>query len=217
MVVLRTSRFFPEADDNPDVAGAYPLDNVQANELLYRRADIADVVDAHLRAVERAPSLGFAKLIVSATTPFAPDDLAELRRDAPAVVARRFPGQPALFAARGWRMFPSIDRVYVNRRARSRRSAGNRATTSPMSSRASPPARTSAARSRTPSGAKGYHGWKAGKADRVAERLTKFGQPFDFTEISTICATRRGTPSVGQRRLVRPAPGRRGSGRGTAA
>jgi UDP-glucose 4-epimerase len=118
VVILRTSRFFPEADDDPATAAAYPLANVQANELLYRRADIADVAEAHLRAVERAPALGFARLIVSATTPFGEDDLAALRRDAPAAVARRYPQQPALYAARGWRMFPTLDRVYVNRRAR---------------------------------------------------------------------------------------------------
>ncbi len=118
VVVLRTSRFFPEADDDPATAAAYPLANVQANELLYRRADIADVVDAHLCAVARAAALGFARLIVSATTPFGPEDLAGLRQDAPAIVARLFPEQPALYAARGWRMFPALDRVYINRRAR---------------------------------------------------------------------------------------------------
>jgi UDP-glucose 4-epimerase len=114
VVVLRTSRFFPEADDDDAVAGAYDLANVQANELLYRRVDIADVVDAHRLALAAAPRLGFGRYIVSATTPFGPDDLAELRADAPAVVRRIFPDFEALYAARGWRMFPSLDRVYVN-------------------------------------------------------------------------------------------------------
>ena len=54
VVVLRTSRFFPEADDNPAIASAYPLANVQANELLYRRVDIEDVVSAHLLAARKA-------------------------------------------------------------------------------------------------------------------------------------------------------------------
>ena len=31
---------------------------------------------------------------------------------------RLYPGYEALFAARGWRMFDSIERVYVNERAR---------------------------------------------------------------------------------------------------
>ena len=38
--------------------------------------------------------------------------------DAPAVVRRRCPAFEAIYAARGWRMFPTLDRVYVNERAR---------------------------------------------------------------------------------------------------
>ena len=135
----------PRPTTTPTSPASYPLDNVQANELLYRRADIADVVDAHLRAVERAPSLGFAQLIVSAPTPFAPDDLADLRRDAPAVVARRFPG-PAGALRRPRLAHVPVDRPGLRQPpGRSRRSAGARATTSPMSSPASRPARTTAA------------------------------------------------------------------------
>ena len=118
VVVLRTSRFFPEGDDRDDVRGAYADANIKVNELLYRRVDMADVVDAHRLALTRAPELGFARYIVTATTPFTRDELAELRVDAPAVVRRRFPAYAALYAARGWRMFPAIDRVYVNDRAR---------------------------------------------------------------------------------------------------
>jgi UDP-glucose 4-epimerase len=117
-VVLRTSRFFPEADDRDDVRAAYPDANLKVNELLYRRVDLEDVVSAHRCALERAPDLGFGRYVVSATTPFTPDDLAELRADAPAVVRRRFPDCEAVFAARGWAMLPSIERVYVNARAR---------------------------------------------------------------------------------------------------
>jgi UDP-glucose 4-epimerase len=117
VIVLRTSRFFPEADDNPTIATEYELANVQANELLYRRVDLADVVSAHLLAVQRAPAIGFGRYIVSATTPFGRSDLAELRSDAPAMVRRRFPQCEAFYAARGWTLFPSLDRVYVNARA----------------------------------------------------------------------------------------------------
>jgi UDP-glucose 4-epimerase len=117
-VVLRTARFFPESDDDPLTRERYDRDNVQANELLYRRADIADVAEAHLLAVGRAPALGFGRFLVSATTPFQPEDLPELRRDAAAVVARRFPQAAAIYAARGWKLFPTIDRVYVNAAAR---------------------------------------------------------------------------------------------------
>jgi nucleoside-diphosphate-sugar epimerase len=118
VIVLRTSRFFPEGDDRDDVRAAYPDANVKANEYLYRRVDVADVVDAHLLAMERAAGIGFGKYIVSATTPFTPGDLAALRDDAPAVVRRLFPDYEAEYARRGWRMFPSIGRVYVNARAR---------------------------------------------------------------------------------------------------
>lgn len=117
-MILRTSRFFPEADDREDVRTGYADANVKVNELLYRRGDIEDMASAHLRAVERAPEIGFGRYIVSATTPFTRDDLAELRADAPAVVRRLFPDYEAIYAERGWRMFPSIDRVYDNTRAR---------------------------------------------------------------------------------------------------
>ncbi|RUM23736.1 NAD(P)-dependent oxidoreductase [Rhizobium vallis] len=118
VVVLRTSRFFPETDDDPDIRNRYSADNAQANELLHRRVDISDVVAAHLLALERAPAIGFGRYIVSATTPFSSGDLAELRNDAPVVVERLFPGAGALYAEHGWKMFPTLDRVYVNERAR---------------------------------------------------------------------------------------------------
>jgi UDP-glucose 4-epimerase len=117
-LVLRTSRFFPEADDDGARRAAYADDNLKANEYLFRRVDIEDVAEAHLLALEKAPAIGFGRYIVSATTPFRPEDLAELRRDAPAVVRRRVPGHEAEYARRGWRMLPGIDRVYVNDRAR---------------------------------------------------------------------------------------------------
>jgi UDP-glucose 4-epimerase len=117
-LILRTSRFFPEADDRDDLRAAYDDLNLKVNELLYRRVDLEDVVGAHRLALERAPVVGFGRYIVSATTPFTRADLAELRADAPAVVRRLFPDYEALYAVRGWRMFPGIERVYDNARAR---------------------------------------------------------------------------------------------------
>ena len=117
-VVLRTSRFFPEQDDDSATREAYADANVKANEFLYRRVDIEDVVSAHLLAAAPAPSAGFSKYIISATTPFSRDDVAELRSDAPHVVRRYVPDYEAEFARRGWAMIPGIDRVYVNRKAR---------------------------------------------------------------------------------------------------
>jgi nucleoside-diphosphate-sugar epimerase len=118
VLVLRTSRFFPEEDDREEVRAAYPAANAKVNELLYRRADIADIVQAHRLALERAPEIGFGRYIISATTPFTNADLAELRTDAPAVVARLFPAYPAIYERLGWSMFPEIERVYDNTRAR---------------------------------------------------------------------------------------------------
>jgi nucleoside-diphosphate-sugar epimerase len=118
VVILRTSRFFPEGDDRDDVRARYDDLNLKVNELLYRRVDLEDAVSAHLQALERAPEIRFGRYIVSATTPFAPGDVAALRRDAPAVVRRLFPHYEAIYAERGWSMFDSLDRVYVNTRAR---------------------------------------------------------------------------------------------------
>jgi nucleoside-diphosphate-sugar epimerase len=117
-IVLRTSRFFPEEDDNSQVRKLYSDANAKANEYLYRRVDIEDAVSAHLLAAERAAAIGFRKYIISATTPFCPGDLAELRVNAPRVVRQRVPGYAAAYDRRGWTMFPSLDRVYVNERAR---------------------------------------------------------------------------------------------------
>ena len=51
-VVLRTSRFYPEDDDSADNRAAYTAANLKLNELLYRRLDIEDAVEAHLLAAQ---------------------------------------------------------------------------------------------------------------------------------------------------------------------
>ena len=117
-LILRTSRFFPEGDDRDDVRSAYSDLNLKVNELLYRRVDIQDVVDAHLLALQRAAQIGFGRYVISATTPFRPADLAGVRTDLPAVLRRLVPEYQDVYAQRGWSMFGSIDRVYVNERAR---------------------------------------------------------------------------------------------------
>jgi nucleoside-diphosphate-sugar epimerase len=117
-LILRTSRFFPEPDDQKEIRLSYEDTNAKINEFLYRRADIEDVVNAHLLALERVQAIGFGRYIVSATTPFTRDDLRELRTNAAEVVRRRVPCYEDVYARRGWSMFPNIDRVYVNERAR---------------------------------------------------------------------------------------------------
>ena len=117
-VVLRTSRFFPEEDDDHIARETYLPDNLKVNEFLYRRADIADVVSAHILATHKAHEIGFGRYIISATTPFGHGDLQQLRIDPSAVARRYVPDFESVYAQRSWTMLPSIERVYVNERAR---------------------------------------------------------------------------------------------------
>jgi nucleoside-diphosphate-sugar epimerase len=118
VLVLRTSRFFPEEDDVAERRNAFEEVNLKANEILYRRVELEDVVSSHVAALEKAPALGFEKFIITATAPFAPGDAAQLGVDAPAVVERYYPTFRQVYAARGWKMLPVLDRVYVNDKAR---------------------------------------------------------------------------------------------------
>lgn len=119
LLILRTSRFFPEEDD---MAHTFTQSgpNTKLNELLFRRLTVEDAAEAHAIALERAPELGFDTFIVSAKTPFGPDDCEQLIRDARPVVARYFPDYPEIYARHGYTMFESIDRVYVSARAEER-------------------------------------------------------------------------------------------------
>lgn len=116
VVILRTSRFFPEEDD---AAHAYPQsqDNAKLNELLFRRLALEDVVSGHILAWERAPSLKYGLFLLSALTPFVAEDCPALLAHAPSVVRRYFPAYEEVFRPRGWTMFERIDRVYDSRRA----------------------------------------------------------------------------------------------------
>jgi UDP-glucose 4-epimerase len=117
-LVLRTSRFFPEEDDDKRARESFDDANLKVNELLYRRGDIEDMVSAHMLALEKAPAIGFRRYIISATTPFTRDDLPELRTNPVAAVRRHVPEFEPEYAARGWKLPRSIDRVYVNALAR---------------------------------------------------------------------------------------------------
>jgi UDP-glucose 4-epimerase len=117
-LILRTSRFFPEPDDDAAVRAAYADTNAKVNEFLYRRVELEDVVSAHLRALERAAALRFGRYIVSATTPFSREDATALATDTPAVVRRYVPSYPNVYRRLGWSMLPALDRVYANDVAR---------------------------------------------------------------------------------------------------
>ena len=105
VTVLRVSRCFPEPA--PEMA-IYRL---------HRGVSAPDVAAAHAAAL-RLPASGYRCLIVSAATPFVPDDAEELVHDAAAVVARRAPEVAEAFGRRGWPLPRTIDRVYVAAQAR---------------------------------------------------------------------------------------------------
>lgn len=111
VLVLRTSRFFPEEDDMAH-AIAQSGENTKANEFLFRRLTVEDAAEAHVVALTRAREIGFDTFIISATTPFRREDCRGLIASAPAVVNRLFPEYRALYEKRGWTMFDTIDRVY---------------------------------------------------------------------------------------------------------
>jgi nucleoside-diphosphate-sugar epimerase len=117
-IILRTSRFFPEEDDDKLKREKYAGDNAKANEFLFRRVELEDVVSAHIAAAERASVLGFGRYIISATTPFLAEDLQQLNSNAPAVVRERAAAYIEIYNRLGWEMFKTIDRVYVNGAAR---------------------------------------------------------------------------------------------------
>lgn len=109
VIVLRTSRFFPEEDDTHRTLSG---ENMKANEFLNRRLTVEDCAAAHVAALAKAPKVGFGLYIASAPTPFARGDAAALKADAPSVIRRYFPDAEVLYAARGWSLPASIGRVY---------------------------------------------------------------------------------------------------------
>ena len=116
--VLRTSRFFPEPDDHKATRSAFADANVKANEFLFRRVDLEDVVLAHECAIRVAPASGFARFIISATSPFRKRQLKAIRQDPAAAAAAIYPRFSQVYGAANYRMFADIERVYVNDRAR---------------------------------------------------------------------------------------------------
>jgi nucleoside-diphosphate-sugar epimerase len=120
VVVLRTSRFFPEADDDADRRAELVDDaNLKVCELAYRRVDIADVVSACVCAMRRAGAVGFGTYIISAPPPVERGEevLRMLDRDAGAVMRQAVPGVEQAFGERGWGFLGRVDRVYDSAKA----------------------------------------------------------------------------------------------------
>ncbi|HEX8654499.1 MAG TPA: NAD(P)-dependent oxidoreductase [Allosphingosinicella sp.] len=99
--ILRMSRCFPE-----------PLPEM-ALYRLYRGIDRRDVARAHALALEADGGT----YVISALSPFLPEDREALVADAPAVLRLRAPEVAARFERLGWPLPRTIDRVYNPARA----------------------------------------------------------------------------------------------------
>lgn len=103
VLVLRTSRFFPEPPE------------VMAYHRSYRGVDVRDAAAAHLLALDSPLRWGVYN--ISSRSPLRSDDLKALLERAGEVVRQRSPRGSELYASRGWTFPPRIDRVYVIDRA----------------------------------------------------------------------------------------------------
>lgn len=109
IAILRTGRFFPEDDDTDHALSG---ENLKANEFLNRRLSAVDAARAHVVALDRIVGFGCQAFVLSAPSPFARGEAADLARDARAVIARHFPDAADLYATRGWDLPATIGRVY---------------------------------------------------------------------------------------------------------
>lgn len=116
VIVLRTSRFFPEQDDVLERREGWSDDNLKVNELCYRRVDIADVVSAHVAAMEKAASgdVRWGRYIISAPTPFSSTDetLRLLDSNAAEAIKVAVPEYESVYEKLGWKFLDRVDRVY---------------------------------------------------------------------------------------------------------
>jgi nucleoside-diphosphate-sugar epimerase len=118
-LVLRTSRFFPEEDDDDEARARFEDDNLKVCELLYRRVDVADVVSAHVCAMREAKRIGWGKYIISAPPPFTRSDalLRSLDTDAAEAITQARPLHAQMLLDRGWKLPTRLDRVYDSSKA----------------------------------------------------------------------------------------------------
>ncbi|CAL5873187.1 uncharacterized protein PFLUO_LOCUS7456 [Penicillium psychrofluorescens] len=119
VLILRTSRFFPEEDDDEDRRAAMSDENLKVLELAYRRCDIEDIVSASVCAMKRAKDIRWGKYIISAPPPFNSDmnTLNALNRSPAEVLRKEFPDVDIVFKEKGWKHLARIDRVYDSSRA----------------------------------------------------------------------------------------------------
>ncbi len=117
VLVLRTSRFFPEIDDDANRRGALPDPALKVLEFLHRRVAMEDIVSAVHQALGRAPEVGFDRYILSAPTPFEQGDAVRVATDLPALLQERAPALAQAFAENGWTLPKGLDRVYDSSKA----------------------------------------------------------------------------------------------------
>ncbi|KAK3496370.1 hypothetical protein B0T13DRAFT_536801 [Neurospora crassa] len=136
IIILKTSRFFPEADDDADRRNMLGDDeNLKLCELAYRRVDIADIVCACVASIKAQQTttrgtkrIKFGKYIISGPSPFLDlprEDWVRLNTSSPdgaekvfAEVAERLcPGIGAVMEQKGWKWLGRVDRVYDSRLA----------------------------------------------------------------------------------------------------
>ncbi|RSL60840.1 hypothetical protein CEP53_005332 [Fusarium sp. AF-6] len=119
VLVLRTSRFFPEQDDDEDRRAALEDDNLKVLELAYRRCDIEDIVRAAVCAMSKAKELNFRKYIISAPPPFTndPETLQKLDKNPEEVFKAVASGCEQVFKDKEWGYLKRIDRVYDSSKA----------------------------------------------------------------------------------------------------
>ena len=161
-LILRTSRFFPEADDRDDARAAYEDANLKTLELLHRRVDLEDVVSAHLARARAGAGARLRPLHRQRDDP--------VHARGPRRAAPRRGGRDPPPRARGRRRL-SVPAAGGCRRAwtactstpvPARSSAGRRCGTSPMRSSASPPGEAPRSELAAQVGAKGYHATPTG-------------------------------------------------------
>lgn len=119
VLVLRTSRFFPEQDDDEDRRTALADDNLKVLELAYRRCDIEDMVRASVCAMAKAKDIGWGKYVISAPPPFAndPETLRKLDSNPKEVFEAVVPACEKVFRDLNWGYLARIDRVYDSSKA----------------------------------------------------------------------------------------------------
>lgn len=119
IVVLRVNRFFLQPDDDDMRRNVMFNDNLKVLELSYRRADIRDVVDSCVAAMEQARGIAWGRYVISAPSPFKNNQsmLQRLNLNAGDILREKSPKCITVFQNRDRKFLTSIDRVYDSTKA----------------------------------------------------------------------------------------------------